>query len=94
MICCSSSRVCTIQLSGTGSPISRISVLNSSRSSAFLIDSQRRAEQLDVVLVQHARVRKLDRQVQPGLAAQRRQQAVRPLLLDHASANSTFSGSM
>ena len=45
---------------------------------------QRRAQQPHVVLVEHARVGEVDGEVQAGLAAQRRQQAVRPLALDDA----------
>ena len=42
---------------------------------------ERRAEQPDVVALEDARVGELDGQVQAGLAAERRQQAVRPLAL-------------
>ncbi len=40
------------------------------------------ADDLDAVLLEHARLGQLRREVQPGLAAQVRQQGVRPLLLD------------
>ena len=42
---------------------------------------ERRAEQPDVVLLEDARVGELRRQVEAGLAAERRQQAIRPLAL-------------
>ena len=42
----------------------------------------RRADQLDAVLLEHAGLRELDRQVQRGLAADGRQQRVRALALD------------
>ena len=45
---------------------------------------ERRAQQLDVVLFDHARVGELDREIQPGLAAERRQQRVGPLARDDA----------
>jgi len=41
-----------------------------------------RAEQLHAFALQHARARQLDRHVEPGLPAERRQQAVRPLPAD------------
>ncbi len=43
---------------------------------------ERRAQQLDAVLREHAGLGQLDRQVEPGLAAQGRQQRVGPLALD------------
>ena len=45
---------------------------------------ERRAEQLDAVALDDAGVRELDREVEPGLPAQRRQQRVGPLALDDA----------
>src|SRR5215207_3078437 len=42
-----------------------------------------RAEQLDAVAVEHARLVQLDGQVESRLAAERRQEPVRPLALDH-----------
>ena len=44
---------------------------------------ERRAEHAHLAAVEHARVIERHRQVQPGLAAERRQQGVRPVLLDH-----------
>ena len=43
----------------------------------------RRADQLDAELVEHARLGELDREVERGLAAQRRQQRVGPLAAEH-----------
>ena len=44
---------------------------------------QRRAEHAHAVPIEHAGIVERDRQVEPGLAAQRRQQRVGPVLLDH-----------
>ena len=43
----------------------------------------RRADQLDLQLVEHAGLGERDRQVERGLAAKRRQQRVRPFALEH-----------
>ena len=56
--------------------------LNSSRSSALSMASRVGADQLDAVPLQHAVVVQRHGGVQRGLAAQRRQQGVGPLLLD------------
>ena len=54
-----------------------------------------RAEQLDAVPLEHAGLVQLDRDVERGLTAERGQQRVRPLALDHlARAVSASSGSM
>ena len=53
-----------------------------------------RADHLDAVRVEHAGFVQRDREVEPGLTAERRQQRVGPLLLDDARrASATSSGS-
>ena len=70
-------------------------VAERSRSSAMLDRLERRAEQADVVPLEDARLGQRDGEVQAGLAAERRQQAVRPLALAMIrSTTSTVSGSM
>src|SRR5262249_15007201 len=48
-------------------------------------DVERRADQLDPELLEHAGVRQLAREVERGLAAHRRQQGVRPLAREHVA---------
>ena len=79
-IASASSSVLATPLSGTSTPISSIASRNSSRSSATLIARNRRADQLDVVLLEDAELVELHREVERGLAADGRQHRVRPLL--------------
>ena len=59
-----------------------MAALKRSRSSAFLIAGELGADQLDAVALEDAALGELDRQVQAGLPAERRQQRVGPLALD------------
>ena len=56
--------------------------LKSSRSSPRSMAPRGRADQLDVVLLEHARLAQRHGRVQRGLSAQRRQQRVRTFLGD------------
>ena len=72
----------TTTLGGTGSPIASIVVLKRWRSSAKLNRLDRRSEHLDIVSLEDAGFAQLDREVEPGLSAQRRQERVGPFALD------------
>ena len=67
----------------TSRPIRSMAALNWSRASAFSITCGVGADHFDAVLLQHAVVVQLHRQVQTGLAAEGGQQGVGPFGLDH-----------
>ena len=78
-----SSRLVTVSPRQHSRPIRSMAALNWSRSSALAITCGVGADHLDAVLLQHAVPDQVHGQVQPGLAAERRQQGVGPLGLDH-----------
>ena len=71
---------------GTSSPASSIASLNPLRSSARWIASSDGADQPDPQPVEVAGLGERDRDVQRGLAAERRQQRVGPLALEDRAA--------
>ena len=76
--------LCATRERGHSRPMSRIALRNNSRSSAMSMASREARDQLDAELLEHALAHEVERAVERGLAAHRRQQRVRPLLLDDA----------
>ena len=76
------SRLCAMPERAEPRPMRVIAALNFSRSSALSIAFFGRADQLDVELGEHAFAREVERAVERGLPAHRRQQRVGPLALD------------
>ena len=78
-IASASSRVRARPDCGTSAPISSIACLKRSRSSASRMECSLAPIRLDVALLEHAPLGQGEREVEGGLAADRRQERVRPL---------------
>src|SRR5579883_2522818 len=79
-----SSSVVTVLLGGTAMPRSSSNCLKSSVL-RLVNGGERRAQQFNVELIQHARLGERDRQIEASLPAERRQQTIRALAFDDAA---------